>query len=217
MRSIPIVKSREPLWDQPNLAQDVDAGRYYLPGAPTGGRETVVTSPIDARPLYILQMPAGSWYPVLAAFGTAAFFLLLTVKLVVPALFFGVFAVAMIIRWVWDTDPGPTHPPVDVGGGITLPVYVTGPMSHSRWAMVVLIIVSRLLTCLIFLLLPVDGGAGSGQRRRIAAGSDISGCGGRTLGIQQRCYCLCQLRIEIKSVLTVRLALLLAAAARRAL
>jgi cytochrome c oxidase subunit I+III len=151
MRSIPIVESREPLWDQPNLAEDVEAGRYYLPGAPTGARETVVTSPIDARPLYILQMPAGSWFPVLAAFGTAAFFLLLTVKVVVPALFFGVFAIAMIIRWAWETDPGPSHPPVDIGGGIKLPVYVTGPMSHSRWAMVVLMIVSAsLFACLIF-------------------------------------------------------------------
>ena len=31
-RSIPIVTSRDPLWDQPNLADDVEAGRYYLPG-----------------------------------------------------------------------------------------------------------------------------------------------------------------------------------------
>jgi cytochrome c oxidase subunit I+III len=150
-RSIPIVESREPLWDQPNLAEDVEAGRYYLPGAPTGGRETLVTSPIDARPLYLLQMPGGSWFPVLAAFGTAAFFLLLTVKVVVPALVFGVFAVAMILRWAWDTDPGPNHPPVDIGGGVKLPVYVTGPMSHSRWAMIVLMVVSAsLFACLIF-------------------------------------------------------------------
>jgi cytochrome c oxidase subunit I+III len=150
-RSIPIVESREPLWDQPNLAEDVEAGRYYLPGATTGGRETLVTSPIDARPLYLLQMPGGSWSPMLAAFGTAAFFLLLTVKLVVPALVFGVLAVAMIIRWMWTTDPGPNHPPVDIGGGIKLPVYVTGPMSHSWWAMIVLIVVSAsIFACLIF-------------------------------------------------------------------
>ena len=31
-RSIPLVTSREPLWDQPGLAEDVEAGRYYLPG-----------------------------------------------------------------------------------------------------------------------------------------------------------------------------------------
>ncbi|HLF97079.1 MAG TPA: cbb3-type cytochrome c oxidase subunit I [Methylococcaceae bacterium] len=150
-RSIPIVTSREPLWDQPNLARDVEAGRYYLPGAPTGRRETIITSPIDARPLYILQMPGASWPTVLAAFGTAVFFLLLTVKLVVPALFAGVFTIAMAICWMWSTDPGPSHPPIDIGGGIKLPVYVTGPMSHSWWAMVVLIVVSlSQLGCLLF-------------------------------------------------------------------
>ena len=66
-RSIPIVTSREPLWDQPNLAQDVKAGRYYLPGRATGGRESIVTSPVDARPQYLLQLPGPSWLPMLAA------------------------------------------------------------------------------------------------------------------------------------------------------
>jgi cytochrome c oxidase subunit I+III len=151
VRSIPIVVSREPIWDQPNLAEDVEAGRYYLPGAPTGGRETILTSPMDARPQYLVQMPGPSWPTVLAAFGTAAFFLLLTVKLVVPALIFGVFTIAMVVLWLWTTDPGPSHPPVDIGGGIKLPVYVTGPMSHSWWAMVVLILVAAsLFASLVF-------------------------------------------------------------------
>jgi cytochrome c oxidase subunit I+III len=141
-RSIPIVSSREPLWEQPGLAEDVAAGRYYLPGAPTGGRETIVTGPIDARPQYLLQLPGPSWSTVLAAWLTAAFFLLLTVKLVWPAAVCGVLAIAMIIVWMWSTDPGPSRPPVDIGGGIKLPVYVTGPVSHSWWAMVVLMLVS---------------------------------------------------------------------------
>jgi cytochrome c oxidase subunit I+III len=141
-RSIPIITSREPLWDQPNLAEDVKAGRYYLPNAPTGGRETIITSAIDAHPQYLLQMPGPSWAPLLAAFGTAGFFLLLTVKMVLPAVISGVIAVVMVIRWLWTTDPGPSHPPVDVGGGIQLPVYLSGAASHSWWAMVVLIFVS---------------------------------------------------------------------------
>jgi cytochrome c oxidase subunit I+III len=141
-RSIPIVTSREPLWDQPGLAEDVKAGRYYLPNAPTGWRETIVTSAVDAKPQYLLQMPGYSWPPLLAAVATAAFFLLLTVKLVWPATLFGVLAVAMVWRWMWASDPGPSHPPVDIGGGITLPVYMNGPSSHAWWAMVVLILVS---------------------------------------------------------------------------
>jgi cytochrome c oxidase subunit I+III len=41
-----VISSLYPLWDQNNLARDVEAGRYFLPGAPTGGRETLVTSPV---------------------------------------------------------------------------------------------------------------------------------------------------------------------------
>ncbi|GAB4354012.1 MAG: cytochrome c oxidase subunit I [Methylohalobius crimeensis] len=150
-RTIPIVTSREPIWDQPHLAEDVEAGRYYLPGAPTGYRETIITSPIHARPLYLLQMPGPSWPTVLAAVATAVFFLMLTLKWLIPAAVAGVFAIIMVLRWLWTTDPGPTHPPVDIGGGIKLPVYITGPMSHSRWAMwVVILVAATIFACFVF-------------------------------------------------------------------
>jgi cytochrome c oxidase subunit I+III len=150
-RSIPIVASREPLWDQPNLAADVESGRYFLPGAPTGRRETIVTSALEARPQYILQMPGPSWSSFLAAIFTAAFFLLLTVKLVYPALAFGALALAAVLRWMWATDPGPVREPVRIGGGIVLPVYMTGPSSHSWWATVTFLLVAgSIFGCLIF-------------------------------------------------------------------
>ncbi|HZW11972.1 MAG TPA: cytochrome c oxidase subunit I [Noviherbaspirillum sp.] len=142
VRSIPIVSSGEPLWDQPGLAEDVDAGRYYLPNTATGRRETIVTAPMDARPQYVLQMPGPSWPPVLAALGTAGFFLFLTVKLVLPAVLSGILAIVTVFKWLWATDPAPPKEPVDIGGGIRLPVTMSGPSSHSWWAMVVLIMVS---------------------------------------------------------------------------
>jgi cytochrome c oxidase subunit I+III len=140
-RSIPHVTSREPLWDQPNLAADVEAGRYYLPDAPTGGRETIVTSPVEAEPQYIICMPGPSWTQFFAAVFTAAFFLVLTVKWVVVAVICGVLAVAFCLAWAWQLDPAPT-PPVDIGAGIKLPTAMTGPSSHAWWAMVVLMLVA---------------------------------------------------------------------------
>ncbi|MGH7402216.1 MAG: cbb3-type cytochrome c oxidase subunit I [Candidatus Rokuibacteriota bacterium] len=140
-RSIPRVESREPLWDRPALREEVADGRHYLPGTATGGREALVTSPFEARPQYVLILPREGWTPLLAAAGTAAFFMLLTVKLVALAAAAGAFALAMIVRWLWWTDPGP-GPPVDIGGGIRVPVYATGSRSHSWWAMAVLILVA---------------------------------------------------------------------------
>ena len=150
-RSIAIVKSREPLWDQPGLADDVEAGRYYLPGTATGRREALVTSPLEGRPQYVLQMPWPGWAPFFAAVFTAAFFLLLTVKWVAIAAICGVVALAALLYWSWELDPGPTLPAVDIGGGLSVPVHATGPVSHSWWAVVVLMLVSgSLYGCTVF-------------------------------------------------------------------
>jgi cytochrome c oxidase subunit I+III len=140
-RSIPRVQSADPLWDQPGLAREVEEGCHYLPGTATGRRETVVSSAVEARPQYIQVLPGWSFLPLVAGVGTAAFFLLLTVKLVVPAMVGGAVALAAMLKWLWETDRGATMPPVDIGGGVRLPVYAAGPTSHSWWAMVVLILV----------------------------------------------------------------------------
>src|SRR5690606_14853889 len=118
---IPIVTSRDPLWDQRNLAEDVEAGRYFLPGTGTGRRETIITSPIDAHPQHVLQLPnEPDWRPLLAAICTAAFFFGLTFKLVLPSLVVGVLALGLMVAWAWSTDPGPAAGPVAIGGGMTL-------------------------------------------------------------------------------------------------
>ncbi len=151
-RSIPVVHSREPLWDRPDLAEDVRAGRYFLPGAPTGTRETLITSPAHAEPQYVLRLPGPGWAPFLAAFFTAAMFILLTVKLVALGLACGAVAVAAVVRWLWDSDPGPA-PGADapIGGGISLATYASGPLSHSWWGMVALLMVGgTLFGCLLF-------------------------------------------------------------------
>jgi cytochrome c oxidase subunit I+III len=141
-RSIPLVTSREPLWEQPGLVEQVRDGGHFLPGAPTGGRETIVTSPVEAIPEYVIQMPGPGWSPLLAAVFTASFFLLLTVKLVVVASICGVLAIVFCLVWAWGLDPGPGKGEVDIGAGIRLPTYMTGPKSHSWWAMVVLMFVA---------------------------------------------------------------------------
>jgi cytochrome c oxidase subunit I+III len=144
-RSIPHVTSREPLWDQPNLVREVEDGRHYLPNAPTGTRETIVTGPVDAEPEYVLRLTGPGWNHVLAAVFTAACFLLLTVKLVVPAAVCGVLAIVACLAWAWQLDPGPEKGRVHIGAGLHLPSYATGPSSHAGLAMVVLMLVSASL------------------------------------------------------------------------
>jgi cytochrome c oxidase subunit I+III len=138
LRSIPRVASLDPLWDDPKLADDVEKGRYLLPNTATGARETIVTSPLGAEPQYLLRLPGPGWTPLLAAAFTTAFFILLTVKAVAIALVCGLAAVAIMVLWMWPSDP-PRLAAVAVACDLKLPTAATGPSSHSWWAMIVLL------------------------------------------------------------------------------
>jgi cytochrome c oxidase subunit I+III len=138
---VPLVESRDPLWDQPDLSEESKAGRHYLPGTVTGRREAILTSPIGAVPQALLRLPGYGWTPLLAAVGTAGFFMLLTVKLVALAVVSGGLALAMILVWMWSSDPRPTRR-AEIGHGIKVPTYVSAPLSHSWWAMMVLLLVA---------------------------------------------------------------------------
>jgi cytochrome c oxidase subunit I+III len=151
MRSVPRVESAYPLWDQPGLAEKVQAGEGYLPGPATGGRDTLMTSAFEAEPQYVLRLPMPGWAPLVAALFTAAFFLLLTFKLVWISAACGLVALAALLHWGWSLDPPAGEGPVDIGGGLRLPVYMSGPRSQSWWAMGVLMLVSAALYgCLVF-------------------------------------------------------------------
>jgi len=145
LRSIPVIKSLYPVWDQPGLARDVEAGRYFLPGAPRGDRETIVTSPLNAEPQYLLRMPRpSSWY-VWAAIFTAGFFLILTIQAYAAAVVSGVLAIYCIVKWCWGLDRPTAQATVDIGAGVRLPTYVSGPSSHGWWAMVITLIVAGMV------------------------------------------------------------------------
>ena len=104
-----------------------------------------MTSPIDTRPQYVLRMPGPGWAHFFAAIFTAAFFLLLTVKMVVTALMCGMLAVLACLWWAWELDPEPRPPLVAIGANMKLPTYMAGPSSHSWWAMIIVILVAASL------------------------------------------------------------------------
>jgi cytochrome c oxidase subunit I+III len=86
----------------------------------------------------------------LGAVFTAVFFFMLTLKWMLPAYVTGVAAAGCIILWMWDTEPPPKSR-VDIGGGLVLPTHMTGPQSHSWWAMVILMLVcGTSFACLVF-------------------------------------------------------------------
>ncbi len=143
-RSIPHITSREPLWDRPSLPQEVRDGHHYLPNAPTGWRNDRDLA--DPCPSAICHPDARSR---LAAFPRGRLYgrvlLLLTVKMVTIATVCGVLAIAFILVWAWGLDPGPSKGMIEIAKGVRLPTYMSGPTSHSWWAMVVLMFVAASL------------------------------------------------------------------------
>ena len=203
-RSVPRVESREPLWDQPDLAQHVKEGRYYLPGTLTGGRETIMTSPVDARPQWLMRMPMPGWAPLIAAWFTAAFFFMLTFKLLFLALPCGVIAIAAMLHWGWRLDPPADVPPVEVGGGLQLPLYATGGLSQAWCGLVILMLVAAALyACAMFSYLylwtvspgiwpgtPPAWGYGAGTALLLGSSAATVGYANRRLTRHGTCFAL---------------------------
>ena len=136
VRSVPIVSSRYPLWQQKNFIADVDMGRFYMPDAEEGKRETMVTSVLDAEPLQCLRVPGPTFMTFWAAVFLGAVFILATFHLWTLTLMTAVFAVAAILVWLWrGTALQPEKDEKDVGLGLKLPLYKSGPQSVGWWAM----------------------------------------------------------------------------------
>jgi cytochrome c oxidase subunit I+III len=136
IRSIPEIDSRYPLWDQPDFERDVDEGRFYLPDAEEEKRETLVSSVVDATPQQCLRLPGPSFLPLLSALTVGGFFVLGTYHLWFLASVSLVLGIAVIMCWLWTgTALVPEKEIKDVGLGLRLPIYISGPDSVSWWAM----------------------------------------------------------------------------------
>ena len=141
IRSIPEIDGRYPLWDQENFVRDIDEGRFFLPDAEEGKRETLLTTTIDAQPQQCLRVPGPTFVTLIAAVFTGLFFILATFYLWWPALVCGVAAVVLIIVWLWTgTAVIPEKPEKYVGLGLTLPLYASGSASVGWWAMFITMI-----------------------------------------------------------------------------
>ena len=136
MRSVPIIESRYPLWDQPGLSREIHEGRYYLPDADEGRREGLVTSVLDAEPLQCIRVYGSAYVPMIAAASLGGVFIALTFHWWIPSLISGIVSLGAILYWLWTgTAEIPEKPVKDVGLDLKLPLYNSGPTSVGWWAM----------------------------------------------------------------------------------
>ena len=152
IRSVPEIDSRYPLWDQPNFARDIEEGRFYLPDAEEGKRETLICSAIDAQPIQCQRLPGSSFLPLAAALTTGGFFIFGTYHLWWFAIGSLALAACVIMYWLWTgTALIPEKAEKDVGLGLKLPLYVSGSSSIGWWAMFITMLADfTAFVCLVF-------------------------------------------------------------------
>ncbi|HMC53028.1 MAG TPA: hypothetical protein VKI64_09740, partial [Acidimicrobiales bacterium] len=104
---IPVVTSRHPLWDQPELAyaasgSDPATRAYGLPGALD--RQTPISTGLDAAPEETMEIPRDTYLPLVFALGTAVIFTGLLAKAIAVGAVGVALAVVALVRWAWRTE-----------------------------------------------------------------------------------------------------------------
>lgn len=136
LRSIPHIDSRYPLWDDKDFLRRIDNGEGLLPDAVEGKRETLVTSVLDAQPIQVLRVAKPSWLPMISAIGLGCVFIFMTFKWWIPTALGAVLFLVATWRWLWTgTAEIPEKASKDAGGGLHLPLYISGVRSTGWWAM----------------------------------------------------------------------------------
>jgi heme/copper-type cytochrome/quinol oxidase subunit 1 len=98
--TVPQVRSREPMWDQPELAEGAqpppEGGRSL-----TGGHVTLSTSILDARPQAIVHMPHATQWPFWFAVALMSLFYMLLVEAWLFAVIAAVATIGAMVGWYW--------------------------------------------------------------------------------------------------------------------
>ena len=149
--SLPDVRSREPLHDEPDLALSLARGEGWLGMARADRRETLAVDPVSGEARSIVILPGNSALPFVMACCLAGFFLSMLFSLypLAPVFLVGV----TVIGWMWLWKGGRTRDlgVIEAADGKTLPVHDEAPQPPAWWATTLALAASgTLLVSLLF-------------------------------------------------------------------
>lgn len=105
--SLPTVTSRHPLWDEPDLPERMRQGRFALPRADHGRRETLGSDPTVGNTREVIHLPGNSFLPLLLGLALGWVCAALLAKAYgVAALGTGA-AASVALRWSWVNGAHP--------------------------------------------------------------------------------------------------------------
>lgn len=133
--SIPTIRSRHPMWDDPKLPEFLAAGQGELVDLRHERRDTLGTEAIRARPEAIYHVPSNNWQPMLAALALSVVCISLLVRAYPLALLAVVVAAFFLLRWSWENGAQPWMAPVGEPAG-PWPLHSRTADGPGRWGMI---------------------------------------------------------------------------------
>ncbi len=119
--SIPEVKGRHPLHDDPDLAVRIARGEGYLGWPLRNRRETLVVSTAQGKPMQVAVLPGNSLLPFIMAVVTSVVFLAPLFHAYTVTILALVGVIALSLRWAWTTGSTRDEGPLDAGRDTMLP------------------------------------------------------------------------------------------------
>lgn len=109
--SLPPIETRHPLWEHPELPQEMQEGKHGLATASHGRRELWGTDPLTGKVREIIHVPSNSWWPLFAAMALAVVCISLLLRLYPVAGLGATVAVVFLLRWSWENGAHPKAAP----------------------------------------------------------------------------------------------------------
>ena len=134
--SLPEIDSREPLWDQDGLIDQIERGEGYLAEVRNGWQETLGVDPVTGKPDQIIILPGPSYLPLITASLLGVFFVGFLFGLYWLSALGAAAALASALRWAWATGLDRDWPDQDAGRGLTLPLHPQVHDAPGWWGMV---------------------------------------------------------------------------------
>ncbi|MBP1806823.1 cytochrome c oxidase subunit I [Rubellimicrobium aerolatum] len=138
--SIPVVRGRYPLRDDPDLAHRIARGEGLLAWPARNRRETLVVGTARGEPLQVAVLPGNTALPFVMALATSVVFLAPLIDAYRSAGVALLAVLALALRWAWTLGSKVDEGPLDAGHGLALPSAAEVPDPPGWWGSVFLLL-----------------------------------------------------------------------------